>query len=335
MNKESCTKISVIIPVYNSSLTLANCIDSIRKQTYHNLEIILIDDCSNDGSYDICKNFQYKDNRIKVFKNNINQGVSETRNIGICHATGEFVAFVDSDDTIEAQMYEKMLGSLIECDADICICQFRIKDHINDEPRSFVDISYEGIYDDSYDLIRILYNDHNSVYKDTLVQSVLNKVYKRRLFEDVSFMGTFGEDCFINNQIFSKRCKACIINNEFYNYYFTSNSSSLSHTATNKERIFFLDILAERADIYDDRNIKKESMKKYCDLYLTFLRTDEIQTLIDQDNYSLRFRKYMRDLLFHEGISNELSIKQKSKWSMAYISPKTYRLITSLRKQSK
>ncbi len=335
MNRESHTKISVIIPVFNSSLTLTNCIESIRKQTYHNLEIILIDDCSDDGSYDICKNYQYKDKRIKVFKNNINQGVSKTRNIGICHATGEFIAFVDSDDTIEPQMYEKMLNSLIEYDADICICQFRIKDHINDEPRSFVDISYEGIYDDSYDLIRILYNGHNSVYKDTLIQSVLNKVYKRRIFKDVYFMGTFGEDCYISNQIFSKHCKVCIMNNEFYNYYFTSNSASLSHTATNKERIIFLDILAERTDIYDDRNIKKESMKKYCDLYLTFLRTDEIRTLIDQDNYLLRFKKYMQDLLFHEGISNELSIKQKLKWSMAYISPRTYRLITTYRKQNK
>ena len=276
--------VSVIIPVYNAEKTVGACIESVRSQTYDNLEIILVDDCSSDNSYNICKNYEIKDSRIRVLKQDVNKGVSEARNTGIGCSTGDFIAFVDSDDTIEPDMYQKMVNSLLMNNADICICQFRLRDQVDGATRSIVDNSYAGVYDDSYEMIRILYDETSAHYKDTLIQSVLNKIYRCELFDQISFSGRFGEDCFVNNQIYSKQCKVVIIENEFYNYYYTSNAESLSHTVTNKQRMIFLEIFNSRIELYNDQLIRFETMKRYCDLYLMFLNSEDYE-IVKQDNY--------------------------------------------------
>lgn len=90
--------VSIIIPVYNSERYLEETIDSVLKQSYKNLEVIAVDDCSSDQSYQILKQFEKSDGRIRVFKNSINSGVSKTRNLGIEKARGDWIAFLDSDD---------------------------------------------------------------------------------------------------------------------------------------------------------------------------------------------------------------------------------------------
>ena len=117
--------ISIIVPVYNAEVYLRKCIDSILAQSYPKLEIILVDDGSSDLSGIICDEYAKKDNRIIVIHKK-NGGASSARNSGLDAANGEYIAFVDSDDTINADMYEKMLNKIIEKDADICICGFKI-----------------------------------------------------------------------------------------------------------------------------------------------------------------------------------------------------------------
>lgn len=104
-------KISVIVPVYNVEEYLTQCLDSILGQSYHDLEIILVDDGSTDMSSKICLAFEAKDSRIK-FIQQINGGVSVARNTGIEAATGEYITFVDSDDWLENEMYEKMMDQI-------------------------------------------------------------------------------------------------------------------------------------------------------------------------------------------------------------------------------
>ena len=111
-------KLSVIVPVYNTEKYLERCIDSIVNQTFKNVEILLINDGSTDNSIEICRRYEKNDERIKLI-NKQNSGVSETRNIGIENATGEFITFVDSDDEIALNMYEQMIGAANEKDADI------------------------------------------------------------------------------------------------------------------------------------------------------------------------------------------------------------------------
>ncbi|MBO6195202.1 MAG: glycosyltransferase family 2 protein [Bacilli bacterium] len=116
--------ISIIIPCYNSSNTIRKCIDSIINQSYKNLEIIIIDDGSKDNTFDICKEIQKKDNRIKLFKKN-NSGVSATRNFGVSHANGDYVTFVDSDDYLEFDCYERITKSINICNYDFIRYNFK------------------------------------------------------------------------------------------------------------------------------------------------------------------------------------------------------------------
>ena len=120
--------ISVIIPVYNVEKYLPQCLDSVLGQTYHNLEIICINDGSTDNSAKILADYQTKDKRIKVLTIK-NKGVSIARNIGIKYATGRYIHFLDSDDWIETDFYDTLI-KLNHCNADIIQCGYRKTDNL-------------------------------------------------------------------------------------------------------------------------------------------------------------------------------------------------------------
>ena len=103
--------ISIVVPVYNAEKTLEKCLDSILCQTYHCLEIILVNDGSTDSSGNICDDYATKDNRIQVIHKQ-NGGVSSARNVGIDAASGDYIGFVDSDDWIDPRMYEVLQKSI-------------------------------------------------------------------------------------------------------------------------------------------------------------------------------------------------------------------------------
>lgn len=115
--------ISIIVPVYNSEKFLAKCIESLINQTYRNIEIILVNDGSQDSSLYICHQYAQNDKRIKVIDKS-NGGVSSARNMGIDVAAGELIAFVDSDDFIDKDMYKLMKEKLIENKVDSVVCGY-------------------------------------------------------------------------------------------------------------------------------------------------------------------------------------------------------------------
>ncbi len=115
--------VTIIVPVYNAEKYLCKCVDSLLSQTLKHVEIILVDDGSTDSSVQICDKYASVDMRVKVLHQQ-NQGVSVARNNGIKLATGEYIGFVDADDYVEVDMYEKMLESIEKNNADIVICTF-------------------------------------------------------------------------------------------------------------------------------------------------------------------------------------------------------------------
>ena len=128
--------ISVIVPVYKVEQYLDNCINSLLAQTYKNLEIILIDDGSPDNCPAICDEYAKKDSRIIVVHKQ-NEGVSVARNVGINIAKGNFIAFVDSDDSIEPNMYEKLIEKQQTEDFDLVFCRYNYEQNgetINEIP---------------------------------------------------------------------------------------------------------------------------------------------------------------------------------------------------------
>lgn len=119
--------ISVIVPVYKVERYLCRCVDSIIAQTYTNLQIILVDDGSPDGSGAICDDYAAKDPRITVIHKE-NGGLSDARNAGLGAARGSYIGFVDSDDYISVDMYEKLYKAIVACNADMSVCNFRYVD---------------------------------------------------------------------------------------------------------------------------------------------------------------------------------------------------------------
>lgn len=120
--KEDRPVISVIVPVYNVESWVGTCLDSIRAQTYENLEIIAVDDGSADGSGGICDRCALEDIRLSVVHLPANRGPSGARNEGIRRASGEFISFIDADDRVEPDMLEKLYNNLRENGADISAC---------------------------------------------------------------------------------------------------------------------------------------------------------------------------------------------------------------------
>lgn len=115
--------VSVIVPVYNTERYLSLCLTSIVNQTYRNLEILLINDGSTDGSEAVCRQFMAKDPRIQLFCQE-NQGQSAARNLGLDHMTGKYLMFVDSDDYIDPAMVELLLNCILTHEADIAVCDY-------------------------------------------------------------------------------------------------------------------------------------------------------------------------------------------------------------------
>ena len=118
-------RISVVVPVYNVEKYLEKCVNSIVNQTYKNLEIILVDDGATDNSGKLCDELAKIDNRIKVYHKE-NGGLSDARNYGVERATGDYIGFVDSDDYIDAEMYEKLYEAIKKENADVAECNLKI-----------------------------------------------------------------------------------------------------------------------------------------------------------------------------------------------------------------
>ena len=210
-------KISVIVPIYNVEEYLGRCIDSIIKQTYENLEIILVNDGSTDNSLDICYEYSKKDTRIKII-NQKNMGLSGARNSGILEATGKYISFIDSDDYIDVDFYNKLVNVCESKNADIAICEYkRFKDskeltHLkkNEEVSTYTSIQA---------ITKLLKRDSK------ITNHAWNKLYKTVLFEDIRYpIGKKFEDLGTTYLLFEKANKICYIDSELYYYYYRENS---------------------------------------------------------------------------------------------------------------
>lgn len=217
--------ISVIVPIYNVEEYLPACIESILNQTYKNLEILLIDDGSTDNSGKICDEYAKQDKRCIVVHQQ-NKGVSETRNTGLNHATGEYISFIDGDDYIHPQMLEILYEALQKGDYDFSMILY--KEVYTKEKFSVIsDYVYQEINQDQ--LIYNLYNSSlkNNIYPEINFHVIWNKLYKKNFIGTLSFIKTSSEDTVFNNSLYLKCKKAIIINQKMY--YWVQRPTSITH----------------------------------------------------------------------------------------------------------
>lgn len=207
--------VSVIVPVYNVEKYLRKCIDSIKNQTYSNLEIILVNDGSTDNSYKICNEYAKEDRRIKII-NKANGGLSSARNSGIKVARGTFIAFVDSDDWIEDAMIEKMIDVAVKEQADVVHCG--IKQVLENGKKYKVLFEDNLILNSNDEILRAYFTEKISVI-------VCNKLFRRKVIEDIRMVeGKNNEDNMYCMEVFLRANKLVAISDPFYNYLQRSNS---------------------------------------------------------------------------------------------------------------
>lgn len=272
-------KISVIIPVYQVEKYLAKCLDSVINQTYHNLEIILVDDGSTDRCPSICDEYAARDARIKVI-HQTNKGLSAARNSGLQIASGELISFVDSDDYIEPRMLEILSDRMNDTDADIVI-------------GNYVFISESGEIDLSLSW-RIQAEELNSQEALSKLQTPFNwfyvpawnKLYRRELFDDISFPeGKLNEDQFVVHKLFSKATKVATVKDIVYLY--VQRDRSIMNTMSAK-RLDEIEALMERYDYFVD--CKYDSMASEL-MELIALRYKELMPKIKVNTPSDKARK--------------------------------------------
>ncbi len=201
-------KISIIIPIYKVEKFLDKCIQSVVKQTYENIEIILVDDGSPDNCPQLCDYWANKDCRIKVIHKE-NGGLSDARNVGLAIATGDYIAFVDSDDWILPNMYESMLHVIKQEEADICACNI-ISCYTD---RKVIWGCEEYVVGDSKKILDLLYSDTKYPV------STWNKLYRRECWREVRFpIDKICEDAFTTYKLVHNAKRIVQIPEAFYCY---------------------------------------------------------------------------------------------------------------------
>lgn len=261
--------ISVVIPIYNSSSYLTKCLDSILNQTYKNLEIILVDDGSTDGSTEICENYAYKDHRFKVIKQK-NLGVAIARNQGLKYINGDYVSFIDSDDWIHPCFFEKLLYAIENCDADLSLCLYE-KNWNNDFGSSISlskNITFEEI--NKHQLYEMLLAVPINKYRSCKIpyDTLWGKLYKRDIIQGKEFKKIWASDAEFNSRVYNSVDKAILIRDNLYFWF--QYPGSLHRKESYKGLSEFIMVNWE---IYNNLslNLKKEKSKAIQRVFLSIL----------------------------------------------------------------
>lgn len=206
-------KISIVIPVYNVEKYLQRCLDSVLKQTYTDIEIILVDDGSTDGCGMICDEYEKTDKRIKVIHKE-NKGLSDARNVGIDQITGEYLVFIDSDDFVSRYYIENLWRALKQSNAEMAISGF-INYYEGD------DIPLEKIVEENQ--IKKMTTQEclkKMFYQDEIDMSAWGKLYKSKMFCDIKYpVGKLNEDILVTYRLVEKSRSIAFIDNIDYMYF--------------------------------------------------------------------------------------------------------------------
>ncbi|CDE24502.1 glycosyltransferase group 2 family protein [Clostridium sp. CAG:440] len=208
--------ISIIVPIYNVEKYLNKCIESIVNQTYENIEIILIDDGSNDNSGIICDEYAKKDNRIIVVHKE-NGGVSSARNKGLKIAKGEWISFVDADDWIEQTFCQTLLNKVTQEQADIALCGYN---RITDNRIEKINANNQEVFLNSNEYLV------KSLNPQTGFGFCHMKLIKKEVLKSISFNERIevGEDALFNIQLSTYIKKAVFLKQPLYNYRINNQS---------------------------------------------------------------------------------------------------------------
>lgn len=290
-------KVSVIVPVYNVENYLAECLESIINQSYENMEIICINDCSTDRSLEILKEYAQHDSRIVIMENEENRGQAYSRNLGLMRATGDYILFVDSDDTISL--------NLLDCCINVC----------ND--KDMVCFDYKQMLDNNVDVRKNVYKMEAGEYgshtffaesmcKDSLIFAPWSKFYRRRFLIDEKiffYNGIIYEDILFTFYCFLKAGKIYNLNQKLYKYRIREQSTMTSRITEKNIGSYFI-CICELMELYLKEEFDEETssaveryiqkaVREYISAYRQWdCEKKEISLLQDNPKYLKLYRTF-------------------------------------------
>ena len=246
-------EVSMIVPVYQVEKYIAQCIESVLNQTFKDFELILIDDGSKDKSGSICDLYAAKDDRILVIHTE-NRGAAAARNVGLDHASGRYITFIDGDDYLDEHMIARMYEEIEHSEYDMVVCDFL--NLLPDEEDNFiVHLQEETV--NGRNVLEHLKNERNY----GLWTIVWNKIYKREVLENLRFPdGKYFEDEFFSNQLYLFSNQIHVIPDVLC--YHRVLASSTMNTQKIENYLDLLDALQERLDIYFKYDYSEDEIYK-------------------------------------------------------------------------
>ena len=318
-------KLSVIVPAYNIENYIERCVESIINQTYKNIEIIIVDDGSTDNTGNIVDRIANKDCRVKTI-HKLNGGVTAARLDGVRKAIGDYIGFVDGDDYIEPEMYEKLVYNAIKYSADISHCGYQMVFP------SHVDYYYNTAKVVEQDNIKGLYDLISAEYVEP---GLWNKIYKRSLFDKYVLTKEYpigikiNEDLLMNYFLFKNASKSIYKDICLYHYILRNDSATGSPINENKlkDPLRVLKIICKDNA---DENLRKIIKKRILENMIC------VATMSSKSNPQL-INSYRKKILkklrrkFILIISDKIyTKKQKMKLIITVICPKVYRVLHSI-----
>lgn len=280
--------ISLIVPIYNVENYLWMCLDSIAKQTYSNIEVVLINDGSSDGSKEICQKFVNRDNRFRYFEKN-NGGLSDARNVGIIRSQGEFISFINSDDWIDSTYVEDLYKAALLNDSEVVVSNYK---EFHNEQNVYLIHFFDDYYERNYNGEELIQQLPFLERKDLSFTTSWGILFSRRLFECISFpKGKNIEDTRTNYRLFAESYHSTYIHKSLYNY--RVGLDSISGNINEKLLIDVFECLTERMAIYamKDWNVTEEKKNILSNLQMRYQQAKEAG-LEDTDIFK-RYTEYL------------------------------------------
>ena len=268
-------KISVIVPVYMSEDYLEKCLDSILQQTYQNLEVILINDGSTDGSAAICQRYKNQDARVKVY-HKPNGGVASSRNRALEAVTGDYIVFVDNDDWLELDHIQSLYDLLKKTDADIAIGNFT--QFIEDQGSFLIHVGADNYFEQVYSPFDWFHHQYDSKYNLSQCFTVpWAKLYKAELFKDIVYpTDQKVEDDYTTYKVYLQADKIAYMNKAIYIH--RKRSTSVTRTV-NLADVYPLKSIEERLTILNLIGAPQQLLDKEIQAYKWRLSIHEEESL--------------------------------------------------------
>ena len=282
--------ISIIVPVYNIKKYLENCIKSIINQTYSNIEIILVDDGSNDGSEFICDKYAKLDSRIIVIHKE-NGGLSDARNSALDIVKGDCLVFVDGDDAIHPQLCEILSGIISDYNVDIVAYKF-----------IWGGVANQWIEYDIKDIeVEVLSGEDAFINLNRVLIMSCNKMYKREIFDRIRFpKDKLHEDEFLIHRILYEADRIAVIDEQLY-YYTQDREGSITSKMSEKRIENALEAFEDRIEFVEKvgwNNAMPIAIKRYCDYCMEIYKLIYYEKNLQiNDSYKEKLRDCARSVV--------------------------------------